>query len=187
MGTAGLQDFKRVLKDFRELGSLAVKGTVAAPVLNVWLRFGPPPTTAVAVLTSGFQFLAVMWTFHFWHGMARKNLNQRMRLCAAFFVAGLIISGVLLKQFTIRPGPNRDNVVEGWALRVDVQPLIGPNHTPADALREAQYDATEVWTGASITAIHVLLVTCWVATFVSVAMFISAFLMLQRGRPKLTG
>jgi hypothetical protein len=180
MASTGLQEFKQVLKNFRELGSLAVKGTVAAPLLNVWLKFGPPPTAAVAALTSATQFLAVMWTFHFWHGMARSNLNRRMKLCAALFVVGLVTSGVLLKQFTIRPGPNRDSIVEGYALRSDVQRLIGPNYTPLDALREAEYDASQVWTSTSITTIQVLLIMSWATTFVSVAMFISTFVMLQR-------
>jgi len=187
MAATGLQEFKQVLKNFRELSSLTVKGTVAVPLLNVWLRFGPPPTAAVAVLTSGVQFLAVMWTFHFWHGMPRKTLNHRMRLCAALFVAGLIASGVLLEQFTIRPRPNQELVVEGYTLRSDVQPLVGPNYTALDALREAQYDPSQVWTRASIAAIHVLLIISWTGAFVAVAMFISSFLMLQRAGRKVTG
>jgi hypothetical protein len=183
MAATGLQEFKRVVTDFHELSSLAVKGTVALPLLNLWSKVGPPPTTAIAVLTSGLQFLAVMWTFHFWHDTAEKNLNRRMRLCGALFVVGLIASGVLLKQFTVRPGPSRDPVVEGYALRSDVQPLVGPNHTPLDALREAEYDPSEVWTSASVTVVHVVLVVCWMTTFVTIAMFISTFLMLQRRRP----
>lgn len=180
MASTGLEEFKQVLTDFHELGSLAVKGTVAAPLLDVLLKFGPPPTAAIAVLTSVMQFLAVMWTFHFWHGTARTKLNRRMKLCAALFVVGLLLSGVLIKQFTASPGLGRDSVVLGYALRSDVQPLIGPNHTPVDALREAQYDASQVWTNPSITAIQVLLVIAWTGTFVAVAMFISTFLMLQR-------
>ena len=180
MASTGLEEFKQVLTDFHELGSLAVKGTVAAPLLDVLLKFGPPPTAAIAVLTSVMQFLAVMWTFHFWHDAARSKLNHRMKLCAALFVAGLLVSGVLIKQFTASPGPGRDSVVLGYALRSDVQPLIGPNHSPVDALREAQYDASQVWTNPSITTIHVLLITSWTGTFVAVAMFISTFLMLQR-------
>lgn len=163
----------------RELGSFALKAAVAAPLLNVFLKFGPPPPGTVAILTFASVFLAVMWTHHFWRGLARKNLNRRLWLCAAFFMAGLIVSGVLLKRFTIRPEPSGDNFVEGYALRTDVQPLIGPGHTPADALREAQYDTGKVWTGESIAAIHILLVSCWVATFVSAGTFISAFFMFH--------
>jgi hypothetical protein len=180
MGANGLKEFKEILKNIRELGSLAITGTVAAPLLNVWLRFGPPPTAAIAVLTSGMQFMAVMWAFHFWRGMPKKDLNRKMKLCVAFFVLGLIVSGFLIEQYTISPGPNRDNIVGGYELRSDVQPMIGPNYTPLDALHESQYDASQVWTRTSITAIHLFLATSWIATFVSIAMFISAFVILHR-------
>ena len=166
----------------RQLGSFAAIAAVAAPLLNVFLRFGPPPPGKVAIVTSGFVFLAVMWTRHFWRGLARTNLKRRAWLCAALFVVWSIVSGVLLKQFTIRPDPGGRTFVKGYVLRSDVKPLIGPNHTPADALREANYGTGYVWTAGSITAIQVLLVSCWVATFVSAVMFISAFFMsLQQG------
>ena len=179
---SGLQEFKQVLTDFRELGSLAVKGTVAAPLVDIFLKFGPPPATAIAVLTSGMQFLAVTWTFHFWHDTPEQKLNRRMKVCAALFVVGLIFAGAVIKQYTASPGPGRERVVLGYELRSDVKPLIGPNYSALDALREAQYDTSQVWTDSSITVIHVFLVTCWTGTFVAVAMFISTFLMLQRAR-----
>jgi hypothetical protein len=173
----GLQEFRQVLKNFRELGSLAVKGTVALPLLNIWLKFGPPPAAAMAICTSALQFLAVMWTFHFWHGTPRKNLDRRMRVCAVLFVLGLLASGVLLERFTMRPGPKREVVVKGYVLRSEVQPLIGPNFDTTAALQAAGYDPEQVWTAASIGTIHVLLVASWMIAFVSIAMFISAFLL----------
>lgn len=176
----GLQEFKQLLKSFRELGGLAVKGTVAAPLLNVWLKFGPPPTAAIAVLTSAVQFLAVVWAFHFWHGIERKNLDRRMRICVGLLLTGLIAFGVLLKQFTIRPQPKAELVVEGYALRDDVQPLIGLGFKPEDALRDAQYEPSQVWTVTSITVIHVLLVLSWLTSFAAVALFLSAFLLAQK-------
>jgi hypothetical protein len=180
MAAGGLQEFKTVLKDFRELGALAVKGAVAIPLLNVWLRFGPPPAAAVAVFTSAVQFLAVMWAYHFWYGLEPKRLNPRMRFCVALFIAGLLAFGILLKQFTIRPTPKGELVVEGYALRSDVRPLIGPNYSSLDALREAQYEPSQVWTTTSITTIHVLLDVCWLASFASVGLFLSAFLLAHR-------
>jgi hypothetical protein len=182
MAANGLQEFQQLLKNFRELGALAIKGTVALPLFNLWLKFGPPPTAAVAVLTSGMQFLAVVSVFHFWHGKAKKTLNRRMIICAVLFVTGLIASGALLDQFTVRAGPKEEPVVEGYTLRKDVQPLIKPNYPPLEALHDAGYDAYKVWTISSVTIIHILLVACWTATFMAVAVFVSTFLMLQRRR-----
>lgn len=180
MAAGGLQEFKSVLKDFRDLGALAVKGTVAVPLLNVWLKFGPPPMAAIAVLTSAVQFLSVMWAYHFWLNLEPKRLNHRMRFCVALFLVGLLGFGVLLKRFTIQPKSNGEVVVEGYVLRSDVQLLIGPNYDPLDALREAQYDPSQVWTAGSITVIHLLLVVCWLASFAAVALFLSAFLLARK-------
>jgi hypothetical protein len=182
MAITGLQEFKQVLRNFRELSALAIKGSVAVPLLNLWLRFGPPPTAAMALLTSGMQFLAVMWVFHFWHDTTQKKLNRRMKFCAGFFCAGLLVSAVLLEHFTIRPNANRECVIEGYVVRNDVKPLLGPNYTPIDALREAEYDPSQVWTDKSITAVHTLLIVSWMMTFISVAMFISIFVILQGRR-----
>ena len=180
MAAGGFQEFKTLLKDFRELGALVVKGAVAIPLLNVWLKFGPPPAAAVAMFTSAVQFLAVTWAYHFWYGLGPKRLNLRMRFFVALFVGGLLAFGILLQQFTIRPTPKGELVVEGYALRSDVQPLIGPNYTSLDALREAQFDPSQVWTTASITTIHVLLVVSWLASFASVGLFLSAFLLAHK-------
>jgi hypothetical protein len=183
MTDTGLREFRQMLANFRELGSLAVKGIVALPLLNVWLKFGPPPAAAMAVCTSALQFLALMWTFHFWHSAPQKNLDRRMRVCAVLFAVGLLASGVLLEDFTLRPGPNRERVVKGYVLRNDVQPLIGPNFDTTTALQAAGYDPEQVWTASSITTIHVLLAVSWMIAFVSIAMFISGFL-LQRRKPR---
>jgi hypothetical protein len=180
----GLEEFKQVLRNFRELGGLAVKGTVAVPLLNVWLKFGPPPTAAIAVLTSGVQFLAVMWAFHFWHDMERKNLDRRMRICVGLLITALIVFGVLMKQFTTRPRPNAELVVEGYALRGDVEPLIGPGYTSANALHDAQYEPSQVWTATSITLIHTFFVVSWLSAFATVALFLSAFLLARKAKGK---
>src|SRR5713226_6664656 len=180
MNKTGLQEIKEVLKNYRELGSFAIKGTVALPLLNLWSKLGPPPTTAIAVLTSAMEFLAVMWTFHFWHDMPRKRLNIRMRVSAIVFCIALAASGILIERFTLHPTPARDGIVLGWALRSDVQPLISSTYTPMDALRDAEYDPRRVWTLGSIVLVHVAVVAHWLITFVSVSVFISIFIIQQK-------
>jgi hypothetical protein len=85
MTQTGLQEFKATLRDFRYLGSLAVKGTVIVPLMNLWLKLGPPPAAAISVTTSAIEFLAVMWTFQFWYSTSRKRLNRRMKVCGSLF------------------------------------------------------------------------------------------------------
>ena len=46
MANTGLSEFKAVLSDFQQLGSLALKGAVVAPLTDIWLKLGPPPANA---------------------------------------------------------------------------------------------------------------------------------------------
>jgi hypothetical protein len=180
MNTGGLKEFKDVLKSFRELGGLAIKGAVALPLLNIWSKLGPPPATAIAVLTSAIQFLSVMWTFHFWAPLPRKVLDTRMKLAAAVFCTALIATSVLMERFTVRPAPGHQSVVLGYQLRPDVQPLVKATYTPMDALHDVEYDPARVWTEGSIIAVHVILTVCWLLTFVSISVFASTFLIQHK-------
>jgi hypothetical protein len=180
MAKTGLEDFKQVLKSFHELGSLAIKGTVALPLVNLWSKLGPPPTAGVSLMTSATQFLAVMSVFHFWQGVAPRRLNFRMKVSAIVFCVALCASGVLIDRFTSHPRPHSDPIVCGYRLRPDVRPLISASYTASDALRDAEYDAERVWTPGSITLIHAVLIACWLLTFVSVSVFTSTFIILQK-------
>jgi len=95
-----------------------------------------------------------------------------MKLCASLFVLGLFAFAILMNQFTIRLAPNREPIVEGFVVRSDVP----PNVSTSKALEGARYDPSEVWTSESIAVIHVVLVACWMITFISFAIFISSFL-----------
>jgi hypothetical protein len=163
----GIEQFKVVLKDFRDMSSLALKGTLAAPVINFWTKLGPPPAPAVTMLTSLMGFIAVVWTFHFWYGMSKRRLGSRMVLCVVVFCGTLLASGVLFDLFTVRPGGGRDLVVCGYSVLPDIRPLMTGDYTPLRALRESEYDAGRVWTRTSITVVHLALILCWLMAFAS--------------------
>jgi hypothetical protein len=179
MARTGLQEFRKVWTDVRDLSALAVKGTIAAPAINLWVKLGPPPTPAVSALTSVAAFLSVIYTFHFWFSLARKKLDTRMRICLITFCIALASSAMLLEVFTLGP-PHRDRIVTGYSLRPDVKPVIKNTFTARDALQGAEYDPYEVWTRASIAVVHVALVTCWIITFVALSVFLSSFVIVQR-------
>jgi hypothetical protein len=175
-----LVEFRAVLSDFRELTGLAVKGTIAIPVLNLIARVSPPPSNAISFITSGTVFLAVMWTFQFWRSIQESRLKSRMRFAAAFFCASALACGTFLDLFTVRPVSGRDRVVIGYRVRSDVASIVGPSYTPRDALEEAEYDPYKIWTTGSIVAVQLMLVILWLLAFASIGTFVSAFAILQR-------
>lgn len=178
----GLSEFKQVLSDFRQMSSLAVKGVVAAPLADVWLRYGPPPAAGIAVLTSVMEFAAIVWVFQAWHTAKEQVLLLRMRWALGCFCICLAASLVLLSNFSVSPGPGRERVIEGATIRPEVAALLGSTYSAEDALRESEYDAAKVWTNASVTAMRTLVTALWVATFVSLAIYLMVFISLQRRR-----
>jgi hypothetical protein len=180
MASAALKEFKEVLSDFRQLASLALKGAVAAPLVDLWLRVGPLPTKPVAVLSSLVEFLTVMWVFQFWHDLKGRKLKVRMKSALSFFCIGIVISLALLWMFTVTPGQGRDRVVKGFSLRPEIKPLINSSYTPEQALGESEYDPDKVWTKESIVIVQVSIILIWMATFASLAAYLTVFIILQR-------
>jgi beta-lactamase regulating signal transducer with metallopeptidase domain len=180
MPNTALKEFKEVLLDFRQLASLALKGAVAAPLIDLWLRVGPIPTKPVAVLSSLVEFLAVVWVFQFCRDTSERKLKIRMNAALGFFFVGMVLSLFLLWTFTVSPGQRRDRVVEGFSIRPDIKPLINTSYTAEQAIRESEYDAEKVWTKESIVAMQTAIIVIWIATFAFVAVYLTIFIILQR-------
>ena len=173
---------KAVLSDFQQLGSLALKGAVVAPLADIWLKVGPPPANAIGVLTALMEFVAVVCIFQFWTNTEKRKLRVRMLIALAIFLVGLVSSLVLLERFTVSPGQGRDRVVEGYSLRPDVKPIVNESYTPEQALRESEYNPDKVWTKESIAVLRTLITVTWMATFACFAVYLTVFIILQRRR-----
>ncbi len=179
---SGLSEFTGVLSDFRQLSSLAVKGVVAVPLADIWLRYGPPPAAGIAILTSAMEFAAIVWVFQTWYQAQERVLIFRMRLALICFCISLGASLISLSYLSASPGAGRERVIKGTTVRPDVAVLLGPTYGPEDALRESEYDVEKVWTAPSITIVRTVITVVWVATFVSLAIYLTVFITLQRRR-----
>jgi hypothetical protein len=182
MPNEGLEEFKRVAADFTDIGALGLKLAAAAPFIDLALKFGPPPAATVSALTCVAELLALLWSFQFWYALDRPAQNRRMRIALLCFCVGLIASIAMIEMLTVSPAFGRERIVEGLVLQPSVKPLIGPSFSAQDALRAAQYDASEVWLQPSIIAVHVCLVSLWCITFASLASYIALFVIMQRTR-----
>lgn len=185
MPTRGLAEFREVLGDFRKPGPLGLKAAVVAPFLGLWKEIGAPPTAIVPALTTVAEVVALVAMFQFWRHKPVPKLETRMKVALVCLVAGFIASLALVWHFTVSPGAGRERVVEGLRLRSDIAPLIGSTYSPEEALRDNEYDATQVWTKTSVTAMRVLVPAVWLATFVALAVYLGLFVMIQR-RPQPT-
>src|SRR5690349_11838285 len=92
MAATGISEFKEVLSDFKQLSSLALKGAVAAPLANAWLKIGPPPAKAIGALTTLVEFVAVVFVFQVWFNGNQRKLQSRMLIALGIFLVGLLSS-----------------------------------------------------------------------------------------------
>jgi hypothetical protein len=182
MEATGLSEFKDVLSDFRQLSSLALKASVAAPLADILLKLGPPPSKAVGVLTSLTEFVAIVWVFQFWSNAPERKLSVRLKIALCLFFVGIVSSLVLLERFTISPGQGRERVIEGLTLRPDVKAVVDASYTPEQALRDSEYDPDKVWTKQSIAVLRTFITVIWMATFACLGIYLTGFIILQRRR-----
>jgi hypothetical protein len=180
--TSGLTEFRETLADFRQLGSIALKLAIAAPLADIGLKLGPPPKNTVAILTSLTELVAIVWVFYFWHDIHARKLNVRMKVALAVFCFCMVGSLVLFDRFTVLPGQGRERVIEGLVLRSDVKPILGPSYTPEDALRDSEYDPDKVWTKWSVSMLRATVTVVWLLTFAGFAVYLTTFILLQRRR-----
>jgi hypothetical protein len=182
MASSGLEEFKRVVADFSDVGAIGLKLAVAAPLLDYVVKFGPPPVRAVSALTSVSELLVLLWSFHFWSGLDRVVQNRLMKRALICFCTGLIGSLALIEMFTIIPGPDRERVVEGFVLQPSTKALAATGISPEEALRDAEFDASAVWVQSSVVLVRVSLVVLWVTTFTALAAYISLFVIMHRAQ-----
>jgi hypothetical protein len=186
MRSAGLNEFKQIMADFRRITPLTVKGVIAAPLIDLWTKAGPPPTNILPVVTFLVELLALIWVCHFWYNLSAKRLKRRMGMALLVFVVCMIGSIALIQKFTVQRGRGAERIVVGYSVRTDIEPLLRPDYSVWDAFRETE-KAESVWTKESIDLMSVIIQTVWALTFAALTVFIGTFVMAQRRLPKHSG
>lgn len=179
----GLKEFRSVLGDFKTLSSLGMKGAAIAPAAALWMHIGLPSPPLIALITSIMVLATQAWVFQSWYQMPPSRLKRRMKLCAAAVAVSFLSFMGLIAAFTVEVGAKGSRVIEGYVVRSDVKPLLGPAYTASNALRDSAYDAAEVWTRGSILTVTLGLESIWIMAFICFAAFLSAFIILQRRKP----
>jgi hypothetical protein len=182
MPNSGLEEFKEVVSDFRNLGAFAINSTVIAPLATPLFPLYPSWPAGISILTTLSELLVLICIFHFWFYLNRKRLNRRMLAALVLLCISLVVYLALYDLFTFKRPANKERDVKGFVLRSDVAPLIGDQFTAEDALMEAEYKPKEVWAAWSITTMRILLLAFWLLFFVSLSTFVGLFVMYQRRR-----
>jgi hypothetical protein len=176
----GVADFSHLIQDFRTTQSLLYKGLITVPVVAIWLRLGPPNNYLASATLSVLELLVLIFAFATWYAKPLRSLKLRLVVSLSLCFAGLVGLFLFAEYFTVNTGKGRDRVVIGSTVRSEILPLLGPDYTVRDALRDSEYDAEKVWTTSSVHLISTLYEMDWVITIVTFTSTLASFTILQR-------
>lgn len=182
----GIEEFKEVMADFRSLTSLAVKGAIAVPFADLFLRqfdsgISPPWPSGILIITSLAELLSLVFAFNFFFQATKRKLNHLM--IASLVVLCLSFVGYLYlhSSFTHQHPKTKQSMVLGYQpLNEDIRQALRSDYTTAQILEENEYSPTKIWTEESITQIRIGIFLIWLISFASFSFFIALFVISQR-------
>lgn len=176
--------FQKFVQRFGIVGGLAVGGSTLVPLVTAAAGFSPPEPDGVQFITTLFMLLSLILTFLL-VGSVRARTSTALIVLATIVTAGsFIYYSELRRTFVYEDAPEGELLTLGctWtpsARNASEQTIA--DQCPGDpafyeqALDEAGYVPTEIWTSASIRSIERYLFLTWLAAFVSLAIVIAAF------------
>jgi hypothetical protein len=178
--TTGLDGFKELLKEFRELGLWAAGGATV-PFAAHLVSLSPPWPKGIVVVTSVVELIALVFVYQFVKSGRRRTVNRILMVGAlAMTVAGMVY---LLGNsiYTFEVPTTKERFVKGFVCTENAQ-LVFKERCPAldlDDLATANYEAERLWTPESIAMTRVGLVFFWLVAFVALSVTIGSFVVYQ--------
>lgn len=178
--TSGFKELQRVLADFRSISALMLKGSILIPLANLWARLGPPPVDRVAAISAMGEALTILAIFHLLQNATKKSAKRCFRGLLGVTILAFLGSALLLEFFTEVVPLTKERVVLGFSLRPEMRGILGPTYSISHALRDAEYEPSEIWTATSLSFMRVMLPATWIATLCSLAGLLASFVIMQR-------
>lgn len=177
----GLDDFKRLLTEFRGLSTWTVGTTVAVPFAAALADLSPPWPKGIVLVTAIVELLVLVLVFQFLR-TARKSVIDAVLLAGVLVLAG--VSTVYLWQvslFTYEVPTTGERFVKGDECTPDAKD-VHKDKCPdlgKDELKDAEYAAERLWTRRSVAAVRLRLVLLWAAAFAALSAALGSFLVYQ--------
>ena len=183
MPKTGLEEFKEVMSDFKNISSYAVGGTAAAPLaVSLATKLGPPWPPGLSLITSLTELVVMMSIFHFWFDESLEQMSKKISLALILIIISLFSYLFLMNTFVFEYPTTKNKEARGFILNENIKKLAqDPEFDTAEKLLEGyEYDANKIWKPWSITIINLTLMAFWLTFFVSLSIFIGTFVMYQR-------
>jgi hypothetical protein len=188
----GLDDFKLLLREFRNLAIWAAGGSVALPFIASFISVIPPFPTGLNIMTAVFQLVALVFVYQRYSGEPWGIITRNMGLLFVLIFVSIIGYMILFSMFTIYVPPAKRSIVIGYECTADAAKVYGDKcpFLNLQQLASVAYDEFELWTKLSISVTRALLIALWIFFFICLAALLGKFLVYQmrrRVRRKPTG
>ena len=176
----GLQDFKKVLKEFKSLSVWGAGSSALLPFIASFLSVIPPWPSQLSVITAAVQLITLIVVYQGFSDDSRK-ISRSIRPFA--FVGLVVLLGyiALFSMFTIYVPQAHRAIVVGYECTTSAASIFRDRcpFLTVDDLAGAAYDEFLLWTKSSITVMRVVLVGAWLALFILFASILGQFLIIQ--------
>ncbi len=178
---SGLNDFKKLLKEFRGLSIWAVGGGLVVPFAASMVDLSPPWPSGVVAVTALIELVALVLVFQFFKTASRRVTNRILILSLTMFVATGVVYLAAISYYTYQVPTTKERFVKGYECTADAR-LVFENRCPdlgLDELQTAEYEAERLWTRKSIAVTRTVLVLVWLMAFVALSVALGGFLNYQ--------
>jgi hypothetical protein len=144
----GLDQFKLLLSEFRNLSLWAAGGSVVLPFIASFISVIPPWPSGLNIMTAIFQLVSLMFVYQSYFGASRRTITKNMGLLSISAFVIILVYMMIFTIFTIYVPQAHRSMVIGYACTDDAFKVFGSKCPLLDlnALASVAYDEFMLWT-----------------------------------------
>jgi asparagine N-glycosylation enzyme membrane subunit Stt3 len=183
---SGLDDFKRLLTEFRGLSVWAVGSAVAVPFAAAMIDLSPPWPRGVVLATAVVELVALALVFQFFRSAKRRTINRVLLIGTLVLALVSTVYLTMLSLYTYQVPTTEERFVKGYDCTPEATAVL--KERPCSSLKlgdlqNIEYKAEWLWTARSIALIRMTLVLLWFLVFASLSLALGSFLVYQMQAP----
>src|SRR5262245_32962590 len=182
----GLEDFKRLLREFRTLSLSIAGGSAVLPFIAWFASVIPPFPPGLNIMTAVFQLVSLAFVYQKYLGSSRSRITRNMEILFVLLGLIIIVYMVTFSLLTIYIPDGKRSIVVGFQCTPDALTIKEyRDKCPSLGLEElagVAYDEFVLWTRSSIAINRAILIALWLSFFVCLSMLLGQFLVFQMKR-----
>jgi uncharacterized protein with PQ loop repeat len=171
------------LKDVQRVSGWVLPTAAFAPVIASVALLSPPwpDTVGLTVCTALAMMLALIFVFQLFRKSSRKRINRVMMTSLILLVTASLAYFSLFSLLVYKTPVTHERFVQGFVCTSRAELLYRDRCPWLDVgdIKEAEYEASRLWTAPSVMAARVSLLALWFAMFGTTSVLLGSFVSYQ--------